>query len=196
MAWQATLKRVDIAYQRFFKGLSGYPKFKASRHYSGWTYPDARQGFKVHSDGKNGYLELKDLKLKLQMRGQARTWGKVSTCTVFCRHGKWYASITVDCQPERTTGTGAIGLDFGCKVAVATSNGDLIEPPKFYKTQLAKVKQLSKQKRRKRAPNYKKKVKASKNWRKAQTKVSKAVRKSANQGQNWVHQTAKRDSKE
>jgi putative transposase len=38
-ALQATLKRVDFSFARFFKGLGGYPKFKASRHYSGWTYP-------------------------------------------------------------------------------------------------------------------------------------------------------------
>ncbi len=40
-ALQATLKRVDIAYQRFFKGLGVHPKFKSIRHYSGWTYPRA-----------------------------------------------------------------------------------------------------------------------------------------------------------
>lgn len=33
---QATLKRVDYAFQRFFKGLGAYPKFKSIRHYSGW----------------------------------------------------------------------------------------------------------------------------------------------------------------
>jgi putative transposase len=38
-ALQATLKRVDLAYQSFFQGLRGYPKFKAGRKYSGWTYP-------------------------------------------------------------------------------------------------------------------------------------------------------------
>ena len=48
---QATLKRVDFAFVRFFKGLGKYPKFKSIRRYSGWTYPDARQGFKVHSIG-------------------------------------------------------------------------------------------------------------------------------------------------
>jgi len=38
-ALQATLKRVDFAFQRFFNGIGGYPKFKSIRHYSGWTYP-------------------------------------------------------------------------------------------------------------------------------------------------------------
>lgn len=58
---QATLKRVYFSYQRFFQDLGKYPRFKSIRHYSGWTYPDARQGFHVHSTGVNGYLELSDL---------------------------------------------------------------------------------------------------------------------------------------
>jgi putative transposase len=37
---QATLKRADFAFQQFFKLKFGYPKFKASRRYRGWTYPD------------------------------------------------------------------------------------------------------------------------------------------------------------
>jgi transposase len=34
-ALQATVKRVDFGYQRFFKGLGKYPKFKSIRQYSG-----------------------------------------------------------------------------------------------------------------------------------------------------------------
>ncbi|MBD0388022.1 MAG: transposase, partial [Nostoc sp. C3-bin3] len=45
-------------------------------------------------------------------------------------------------------------------------------------------------KRRKRAPNRKKKIKASRRFKKAQAKVSKLYRKVANQRQDWVHQVA------
>ena len=92
---QATLKRVDLANISFFKGLRGKPKFKSLRHYSGWTYP-ATSGWKVHTTGDNGYLELSDLGLSVQMRGKARTWGTPTTCTIVYRHGNWYASIFVD----------------------------------------------------------------------------------------------------
>ena len=119
---QATLKRVDFSYKRFFKGLGKYPKFKAKRRYSGWTYPD-KAGWKVLSNSKNGYLELRDLGLKIQMRGQARTWGTPTTCTIFFRNGKWYASITVQCNPTRQTGTGSMGIDLGCQDAVTLSTG-------------------------------------------------------------------------
>lgn len=187
-ALQATLKRVDMAYQRFFKGLGGYPKFKSIRHYSGWSYP-CIAGWKMLTDGKNGHLELSNLG-KIQIRGTARTWGKPTTCTIVYRTGKWYASITVQCLPTRQTDIGAIGLDFGCLTAVAMSDGTVIENPRFLASTKVKISKASKAKRRKVKPDFKKKIKASKRWRKANKKVGKLQRQVANQRQNWVHQTA------
>ncbi len=187
---QATLKRVDFAFARFFQGLAKYPKFKPIRRYSGWTYPDSRQGFKVHSNGKNGYLELTDLGCKIQMRGQARTWGKPTTCTIVYHNGKWYASITVKCVPQRKRGSGAIGLDMGCKTAIADSNGSKIEPPKFLKEAQSQINKISKDLRRKRKPE-KRKIKASRRWKKTQARLAKLKRKVANKRHNWVHHQAK-----
>ncbi|HAA30056.1 MAG TPA: transposase [Cyanobacteria bacterium UBA8553] len=188
-ALQATLKRVDLAYQSFLKGLRGKPKFKSIRHYSGWTYP-ASSGWKIHTTGDNGYLELTDLKINVQIRGKARTWGKPTTCTIVYRNGKWYASITVECVPVRKTGTGAIGIDFGTYHAAAMSDGTVIDNPRFQAQSANKIKSASKQKRRKRAPNFKKKVKASKGWKKAAKKVAKLQRKVTNQRQDWTHKVA------
>ncbi len=186
---QATLKRVDFAFVRFFQKLGGYPRFRSIKKYGGWTYPDARQGFRVHSDGKNGYLELRDLKFAVQMRGQARTWGQPSTCTIVYRSGKWYASITVKCVPQRQTGEDSIGLDFGCKTAIATSDGEKIEPPKFLFFAQSKINQISKQLRRKRKPE-KGKCRGSVRWKKAQKKIAKLKKQVAQQRQNWVHHQA------
>jgi len=194
-ALQATLKRVDFAFERWFKGLGKRPKFKSIRHYSGWTYPDSA-GFKVEPNGENGYLNLSKIG-RIQMRGQAKYWGKPTTCTIVYRNGKWYASITVDVleqvlKPE-VLPVGAIGIDLGCKSALSITDGtnhQQIDAPKFLRNAECKIKQASKEKRRKQAPNRKKKVKASRRWKKAQSKVSKLVRKVANQRQNWVHQVA------
>lgn len=187
-AMQATLKRVDMAYQRFFKGLSGYPKFKSIRHYSGWTYP-CIAGWKTLTDGKNGQLELSNLG-KIQMRGTARQWGKPTTCTIVNRQGVWYASITVNCEVIRETGAGAVGLDFGCLTAVAVSDGTMIENPRFLATMKTKINKVSKAKKRKVKPDFKRKIKASNRWKKANKKVAALERKVANQRQNWVHQVA------
>lgn len=71
---QATLKRVDFAFQRFFKRLAKYPKFKAFRLYKGWTYP-CKQSWRVHSIGDNGYLELRDLGMPIQLPNGVQTAG-------------------------------------------------------------------------------------------------------------------------
>ena len=194
-ALQATLKRVDYAFERWFKGLAKRPRFKSIRHYSGWTYPDGA-GFKVESDGENGYLNLSKIG-RVQMRGQAKYWGKPTTCTILCRNGKWYASITVNVLDQflqlEILPCGAVGIDLGCKSALSITDGEnhqQIDAPKFLRSAEQKIKKASKDKRRKRAPNRKKKIKASRRFKKAQASVSKLTRKVANQRQNWVHQVA------
>ena len=194
-ALQATLKRVDFAFERWFKGLGKRPRFKSIRHYSGWTYPDSA-GFKVESNGENGYLNLSKIG-KIPMRGQAKYWGKATTCTIVFRNGKWYASITINVleqvlKPEILP-IGAVGIDLGCKSALSITDGEnhqQIDAPKFYRIAEQKIKKASKEKRRKRAPNRNKKIKASRRYKKAQAKVSLLIARVANQRQNWVHQVA------
>ena len=188
-ALQATVKRVDYAFQRFFKLKSGYPKFKSSRHYRGWTYP-CKAGWKACTEGKNGYLKLTNLG-NVKMRGQARDWGTPKTCTILFKQGKWYASITVDCLPTRSqTDKGAVGLDFGTYHAVAFSDGTIIDNPRFIKHSQEKINQLAKKSRRKRAPNRKKRIRPSRRWKKANKAVSKIQSKVARQRQDWQHKVA------
>lgn len=188
-ALQATVKRVDFAFQRFFAGLGKYPRFKSSRYYRGWTYP-ATSGWKAHTTGDNGGLELTGIPGQIQMRGKARTWGVPTTCTIVWKQNKWYASITVNCEPTRVTGKRKIGLDIGTLTAVAFSDGRKIENPRFLATASKQINKASKQLRRKRS-SEKRKTKASRRWKKARKKVSKLQNKVANRRQNWVHQVAK-----
>ena len=79
-ALQATVKRVDFAYLRFFRLKSGYPKFKSARKYKGWTYP-SKSGWKAQTNGKHGTLKITNLG-NIKMRGKARDWGTPKTCTI------------------------------------------------------------------------------------------------------------------
>ncbi len=186
-ALQATIKRVDFAYARFFKGLGKYPRFKSIRHYSGWTYP-CIAGWQVETNGKNGHLTLSNLG-RMQMRGKARTWGKPTTCTIVYRNGYWFASITVECNPQRQTGTGSVGIDLGCEEAVTLSTGEKISKPEFLKEGQHKVKAASKKLRRKRSPIRNKRVKASRRWNKERNNISKLQRKVTRQREDWLHKT-------
>jgi putative transposase len=195
---QATLKRVDFAFQRFFQGLGGYPRYKSIRRYSGWTYPSFT-GWKAHSTGDNGYLELSKIG-QIQMRGKARLWGHPKSLDIVYRNGKWYASIVLDIddallKASRKTDTGVVAIDLGCNDAIAWTNGEdngLIPAPRFFRKAEQKIKKLSKEKRRKRHPDFKKKQKASRRWKKAQKLISKEYRKISNQRQDWVHQVTTR----
>ncbi|MDB9378077.1 RNA-guided endonuclease InsQ/TnpB family protein, partial [Nodularia sphaerocarpa] len=197
-ALQATLKRVDFAFQRFFKGLGKYPKFKSIRHYSGWTYPSFT-GWKVHSTGDNGYLELAKIG-QIKMRGKARVWGHPKALDIVNRNGKWYASIVLEIDDillknSRKSNDGIIAIDLGCNDAIAWTNGEdngLVPAPRFFRKSEKKNKQLGKSKRRKRSPNFTNKIKASRRWKKTQKLVSKLSRKVANQRLNFVHQETTR----
>jgi putative transposase len=197
-ALQSTLKRVDYAFQRFFKGLGAYPKYKSIRHYSGWTYPSFT-GWKIHSTGDNGYLELAKIG-QIQMRGKARLWGHPKSLDIVNRNGKWYASIILEVDDNllknsRPSDGGTIAIDLGCNDAIAWTNGEdsgLVSAPRFFRKAEGRNKQLGKAKRRKRSPNFKKKIKASRRWKQVQTRISKLTRKVANQRQNFVHQETTR----
>lgn len=175
-ALQATLKRVDYAFERWLKGLAKRPRFKSIRYYSGWTYPDCA-GFKVESDGKNGYLNLSKIG-RIQMRGQAKYWGTPTTCTIVYRHWKWYASITVNIldqilKPEILP-IGAVGIDLGCLTALSITDGEnhqQVDAPKFFRNAEHLINIASQEKRRKRQPNRKKKIFASRRWKKPSPKL-------------------------
>ena len=186
-ALQATVKRVDFAFVRFFQGLGKYPRFKSSRYYRGWTYPGVA-GWKVHTCGGNGHLEISNLG-KIQMRGKARSWGKPTTCTIVWKNNKWFASITVKCEVQRQIGTGAVGIDIGTLTAVAFDNGDKIDNPRFLSSAQADIRKASQELCRKRKPQ-KRKSRASRRWKKARRKVSKLQNKVANRRQDWVHKVA------
>ncbi len=196
---QATVKRVDLAYNAFFQGLRKPPKFKSIRQYSGWTYP-GKSGYRVETLGKHGKLILRDLGISLRMRGQAKQWGEVSTVTIVYKPNlnQWYASITVKI-PDKNCSFGSnsvleynsiVAFDLGTATAITCYDGQEfqeIQNPRFTKVAEAKIKQESKALRRKRAPNRKKRIKASNRWKKARKKVSKLQRKVALQRQDWQH---------
>ena len=196
---QATVKRVDLAYGSFFQGLRSQPRFKPIRDYSGWAYP-ALSGWKVNSSGKHGTVTLNDLGITLRMRGQAKQWGSPTTLTIVYKPSKnqWFASITVDVATvEAKFGSGSdliyesiVAFDLGTETALTLYDGENftgLENPRFTKKSEVKIKQKSKALRRKRSPNRKKKVKASRRWKKTRKQISGLQSKVANQRNDWQH---------
>src|SRR5690606_21338003 len=85
---QVTLKRLDLAFQHFFRRVKkgetpGFPRFKPLHRFKGW-------GYKTHGDGwrlitnermQHGTLRLSGVG-KVPIRGKPRTPGTPKTCEI------------------------------------------------------------------------------------------------------------------
>ncbi|MDA8139797.1 MAG: transposase [Desulfobacteraceae bacterium] len=141
-ALQETVRRVDRAYQAFFRRIKagevpGYHRFKGRDRFESFTYPDPN-GWKVveQKEGK-GRLRITNLGT-IPMRGKPRVRladGESRTLTIRAKADKWYAVIGVR-YPETALQRNcaysdrAVGIDVGCKALVASSDGDLIDNPR------------------------------------------------------------------
>ncbi len=163
---QSALRNLDAAFTRFFKQTSGYPRFK-SRH-------NGHQSFQVptlthiHFDTQR----IRLLKFQEGIKGCFNQCfeGKVKTTTISVTPtGKYYASVLVDDgvaepTPPPADEARALGLDFGLKDLVVTSEGQRFENPKALKRYLRRL-QI-------RQRRLSRKTKGSKNRDKARQRVA------------------------
>ena len=126
-AAQVTLRRLDLAFQHFFRRVKqgqkpGFPRFKSLKRFKG-------RGYKAYGDGwrldtrpqmRHGAICLAGIG-KIRIRGGARIPGTPKTCDILHKHGKWYAYVTVTCVPARSHGRDVVALDWG----VESFPGDL-----------------------------------------------------------------------
>src|SRR6266700_729642 len=89
---QNALKRVDLAFQAFFRRIKagetpGYPRFQGRNRYDSFCYPD-HAGWKL--DNKTLHLtKIGDLKVKLHRPVE----GKMKTCTIKREGEHWYVIV-------------------------------------------------------------------------------------------------------
>lgn len=202
---------LDAAYQRFFKGIAKYPKEhkKKDNHFS-YQYPDAyqinfttsevylpkigwvkvvfhRDFFSPEFITKNMVVTIVKEQRILKHKDNLtflRTLTVSRTTT-----GRYHISILtedgVECpEPLPFTQKDMLGVDVGLKTFAACSNGNVIENPKFLKQSEDRLEMLQKR--------VSKKVKGSKNRRKAVLKLAKLHEKIANQRNDFLHKVSLR----
>ena len=191
---QVTLKRLDLAYAAFFRRVKagekpGFPRFKSVQRYPGWGYKTHGDGFKLHAGAKmqHGHVRLTSVGM-VKLRGQARTPGDVKAAEVQHKDGRWYLSVTVECEPVRPAGTRAMGLDWGLETFATVCSDDgqtySVDNPRFTdKAQLQKIKLLKQAVSRKTN-------KRSNSRRKAVALLSTESRRIANRRRDFLHKTS------
>lgn len=176
-ALQSSLRDLDSAYQKFFKEHTGYPKFKSKKTHR----------FSYKSKCTNGNIQYCDKRIKLPKLGMVKTrnklipQGRILNVTVSQEpSGKYYVSLCctdVDIKPLENTGN-SIGVDLGIKEFAITSDGEMIENPKYLKKSLDKLAKLQRALSRK--------SKGGSNRNKARVKVARLQEHISNQRKDFL----------
>ncbi len=202
---QVTLKRIDLAFQHFFRRIKngetpGFPRFKSVRRYPGWGYKTHGDGWKLHpgENGKHGKLYLQSVG-QVPVRGKARTPGHPVTCEILHKAGKWYASVTLEVesiQRERGAQMGAFDWGLADFLTIATPQGtETVANPRHLRNQLAELKRLGQEVSRKirvaqRLSGKQKGFPVSANLRKAIQHLARLHAKVARSRKDFLHQTS------
>lgn len=178
---QAALKDLDGAYDRFFRKISKFPRFK-SKH-------NTKQSFKVPQnfviDWESRTLKIPKFKTPFKFKGKyTGKLVKMNSVSISKNaSGKYFASIQGEFEIDQRQSTGeVIGVDLGIKSLLIDSNGTEIKNGRFLKKNLKKLKYLHRQ--------HSKKKKSTKSREKARVKLARQYQKVTNQRNNYLHQVS------
>jgi len=192
-ALQNALKDLDRAYGNFFREVKkgnkeqGFPKFK-SKHSHEQSYRTTYTNNNIEIE--NGRIKLPKLgKIKIAQSQDIN--GKILNCTITrtCS-GKYYISVCcTNVEIERyKESENVIGLDLGIKEFAATSEGEIIENPKYLSTLEKKLKREQRRLSRKK--------KGSRNRDKQRIKLNKIHEGIKNKRNDFLHKLSTRLIKE
>ncbi len=176
---QQSVLNLEVAFQRFFKGLGRYPCFKKKKEKQSFSIP---QNFRIESNK----LFIPKLKSGIKIKLHRSLEGTLKTLTISRElTGKYYASVVceVKIQPlprvERE-----VGIDLGLTHFATLSTEEKIEHPKPLLKLERKLKTLQRWLSRKK--------KGSRNREKMRLRVAKLHERIKNQRADFLHKLSKR----
>lgn len=184
---QSSLKDLETAYKKFFKEKSGFPKFKSKK----------TNRFSYKTKYTNGNIEYLGKHIKLPKIGMVKIkdkqipQGRILNATISKEpSGKYFVSLCcTDVEVKKSENTNSnIGLDLGIKEFCITSNGQMIENPKYLKKSLNKLAKLQRELSRK--------SKGSLNRNKAKLKVARLQERICNQRKDFLQKLSTKLIKE
>lgn len=192
-AQQQALKDLDEACQRFVRKEAGAPGFRKKGHNDSFRFVNTEKTVHVKLEQHNNRLYLPKLGwVRYRNRkGKHRlvVEGAVKNVTVKQKGGRWFVSIQTEREvaepvhPART----AVGIDLGVVRFATLSDGTVYEPLHSFKRH--------EQALRKAQQALARKVKGSRNWRKAKARVQKMHARIAHVRQDYLHKLSHAISK-
>jgi putative transposase len=187
---QATLRRLDRSFRAFFRRVNagdetpGYPRFKSRERFRLVGFPSYDDGCRLNDNGRRLYLQhVGHIKVKLHRAIE----GKIKTLCVKRSCGKWYVIFSCDLgeAPEvRVEKGAAVGIDLRLKAFLVTSDGQAVEPPRYYRKAQKKLRWTQR--------SVSRKQRGSNRCRKARERVAHLHEKTANQRRDFHHKEARK----
>jgi putative transposase len=184
---QAALEHLDTAYNNFFAKRADYPTFK-SKHDSKQSYT-IPSGVEVVWD--QGRVWLPKFKESLVVKLSRKYEGATRKATVSRNaSGEYYISIIVETgaeapvKPKLESKDDVLGVDVGLKDFAITSEGEVVDNPKYLKHASKRLALLQKRQSHK--------VKGSKNRNKARVLVARCHQKISDKRTDFLHKLSSR----
>jgi len=137
---QVVVRDLDKAFQSFFRRVKngetpGYPRFKGRNRFDSFGLKEYGNGFKL--DGRR--LRLTGIG-RVRVRWHRPVEGKIKTIRICRQAGKWYACFACEVEEQPLSPTGReIGLDVGIYHLLVTSEGEIIDNPRWYRNEQRKL---------------------------------------------------------
>jgi putative transposase len=183
---QASLEHLDTAFNNFFSKRSDFPKFKSKNNKQSYTIPSGTE-----LDFDHGRLWLPKFKEGIKIKLSRKITGDIRKSTVSRNaSGEYHISIIVETgtdipvKPKLESKTDVLGIDVGIKDFCVTSEGEVVENPKFLRSTHDRLILLQRK--------LSHKQKGSKNRKKAQLKVAKLPQTIVNKRTDFLHKLSTR----
>lgn len=173
---QMAIIQVGHAFENFFTKRASYPVFR-------------KRGLDDRFALTNDQFRVEDRRIRIpklgwvRMREALRFSGRIVSASISRGAGHWYVSITVhtpDLPLPLAENQGAVGVDLGIAALATLSTGEKFAGPKALRTQLVRLRRLSRALSRK--------VKGSCNRAKARLKLAKLHARIASIRRDSLHQ--------
>ncbi len=140
---QATLRRLDQAFQAFFRRIKqgqapGYPRFKGKGWFDTVTWPADGDGCRWHPEQRRVYLQgIGHVKVHAYRPVQ----GTVKTLSVKREGRRWFLILSCDGVPAvpLPPAGAVVGLDLGVASLLTTSDGRQVANPRWLAASAAKL---------------------------------------------------------
>ena len=178
---QQAIKQLHRGWEYFHRRGFGFPRFKKYGQLKSLLFPQFKE-----NPVTNLHIKLPKIgAIPINLHRPIPTGFAVKQVRILRKADIWYASMTLQCDvsiPDPIPHGHPIGVDVGLEKFLATSDGVLVKPPKFFKQLQSELKLLQRRLSRK--------LYRSKNYEKQRLKVARLHHKIDNTRKNFHYKQA------